>query len=79
MIIACDMDSVLNNLTEKMLEVYNSQSGKNIQIEDLTAYNFYDCLSKEDADGLIKSFKNIIILTSKAWDGERKSKFQHFL
>ena len=58
MIIACDMDSVINNLTEKMLELYNAQSGKNIQMSELTAYNFYDCLSKEDADGLIKSFKN---------------------
>ena len=58
MIIACDMDSVLNNLTEKMLEIYNAQSGKNIKMEDLTAYNFYDCLNREDADGLIKSFKN---------------------
>ena len=63
MIIACDMDSVLNNLTEKMLEIYNAQSGKNIQIEDLTAYNFYDCLRKEDADGLIRSFKNKVL-----WD-----------
>ena len=58
MIIAVDMDNVLNNLTEKMLELYNAQSGKNIQMADLTAYNFYDCLSKEDADGIIKSFKN---------------------
>lgn len=72
MIIACDMDSVLNNLTEKMLEIYNSQSGKNIQMKDLTAYNFYDCLSKEDADGLIKSFKNKALWDSLApIDGAR--------
>ena len=58
MIICCDLDNILNNLTEKTLEFYNAQSGKNIKMEDLTAYNFYDCLSKEDADGLIKLFKN---------------------
>lgn len=58
MIIACDMDNVLNNLTEKMLDIYNEHNDKNIRMEDLTAYNFYDCLSKTDADCLIKSFKN---------------------
>lgn len=58
MIIACDMDSVINNLTEKTLEVYNSQNGKNIQMSDITSYNFYDCLNKEDAEGILKLFKN---------------------
>ena len=58
MIIAVDWDSVLNNLVEKTLEVYNAQSGKNIQMSDITSYDFYDCLSKEDADGIVKLFKN---------------------
>ena len=58
MIIAVDFDNILNNLTEKVLEIYNAQSGKNIQMAELTAYNFYDCLSKDDADGIIKLFKN---------------------
>lgn len=58
MIIACDMDCVINNLIEKTLETYNTQNGKNIQISDITSYDFYDCLSKEDADGIIKLFKN---------------------
>ena len=58
MIIAIDMDCVLNNLMDKTLEIYNAQNGKNIQMSDLTSYNFYDCLNKKDADGVIKLFKN---------------------
>lgn len=57
-IIAVDMDCVLNNLMEKTLEIYNVQSGKNIQMSDLTSYNFYDCLDKKDAEGIVKLFKN---------------------
>lgn len=63
MIIAVDFDNILNNLTEKTLEVYNDQSGKTIQAENLTSYNFYDCIDKTDADGMIKLFKNKIL-----WD-----------
>lgn len=58
MIIAVDFDNVLNNLTEKTIELYNSNSGKNIQMSDITSYNFYDCIDKDDADKIIKSFKN---------------------
>ena len=57
-VIAVDMDCVLNNLMNKTLEIYNAQSGKNIQMSDLTSYNFYDCLNKKDAEGIVKLFKN---------------------
>ena len=63
MIIAIDWDNILNNFTEKILEVYNAQSGKNIKMKDLTSYDFYDCVAKEDADGIVKLFKNKAI-----WD-----------
>lgn len=63
MIIACDFDDVLNNLSERVIELYNAQSGKNIQISNITAYNFYDCLDKDDAGGMIKLFKNKLL-----WD-----------
>lgn len=63
MIIAVDMDCVLNNLMDKALEIYNAQSGKNIQMSNLTSYNLYDCLSKDDADGIIKLFKK-----KELWD-----------
>lgn len=58
MIVALDLDCVINNLMEKTLEFYNTHNNKNIQMSDLTSYNFYDCLKKEDADGIIKLFKN---------------------
>lgn len=57
MIIVCDIDNILNNLAEKVIEVYNSYSKKKIQISDITSYNFYDCLPKEDADGIVSLFK----------------------
>lgn len=57
MILVFDIDGILNNLAEKTIEVYNSRSNKNIQISDITSYNFYDCLSKEDADGIVSLFK----------------------
>lgn len=58
MIICLDWDCVLNNLMDKTLEIYNTQSGKNIQMSDLISYNFYDCLDKDDADDIVKLFKN---------------------
>ena len=57
-VIAIDMDCVINNLMDKTLEMYNKNNNKNIQMSDLTSYNFYDCLKKEDAEGIIKLFKN---------------------
>ena len=58
MIIVCDIDNILNNLAERTIEVYNSSTKKNIQLSDIISYNFYDCLSKEDADGIVSLFKN---------------------
>jgi 5'(3')-deoxyribonucleotidase len=58
MIIVCDIDNLINNLAEKTIEIYNSRNDKNIQISDIISYNFYDCLSKEDADGIVSLFKN---------------------
>ena len=63
MIIVCDIDGVLNNLTEKVLELYNSRTGKKIQQSDITAYNFSECLPKEDADGICKLFQE-----KELWD-----------
>lgn len=58
MIICVDFDNVLNNLTEKTIELYNSNSDKNIQMSDLTSYDFYSCVNKDDADKMVKLFKN---------------------
>ena len=58
MTIVCDIDCILNDLVEKTLDMYNSQSGKSIQMSDITSYNFFDCLSYEDAEGIVALFKN---------------------
>lgn len=63
MIIVCDIDGILNNLAERAIEVYNSRNNKTIQVSDITSYNFYDCLSKEDADGIVLLFKE-----KELWD-----------
>lgn len=58
MIIACDLDCILNNLMDKTLEVYNTKSGKNIKMSDLITYNLHDCLNKDDADNIVNLWKN---------------------
>lgn len=63
MIITFDIDSILNDLVPKTLTFYNTHNNKNIKMSDITTYNFYDCLPKEDADGIIALFKN-----KELWD-----------
>jgi 5'(3')-deoxyribonucleotidase len=63
MLICTDIDGVLNDLTPKVLGLYNSRTGKNIQISDITTYNFHECLPKEDADGIVTLFKE-----KELWD-----------
>lgn len=63
MTIISDIDGVLNDLVPKTLELYNSRTGKNISISDITTYNFADCLPKEDADGIVELFKE-----KELWD-----------
>jgi len=57
MIICVDIDNCLNNLGEKMLEIYNSRFNKKLQMSDLTSYNFAECMPKCDADALCSLFK----------------------
>lgn len=63
MIITFDIDGVLNDLVPKTLALYNARNDKDIKMSDITAYNFYDCLSKEDADGIVALFKE-----KELWD-----------
>lgn len=77
MIIACDVDNVLNNLTEVMLEVFNSQYGKSYTIEDLPTYKLENCLEPEEAKQMKTIFddKNIwskVRPISGAQDGLQK-------
>lgn len=66
MIIMCDIDDILNDLIPKTIAFYNAHANKNIQLEDITAYDFYDCLSPEDASGMLEVFKD-----KKLWDSLR--------
>lgn len=63
MIIMCDIDGVLNDLIPKTLEIYNAENNTNIQISDINQYNFSNCLSTEDARGIINLFKR-----KELWD-----------
>lgn len=47
MIIAVDIDNVLNNLTESVLSVYNSDSGDNLSLSDITAYHIENFVKPE--------------------------------
>ena len=57
MIICVDIDNILNDLTPKTLALYNSRTGKNIQLTDLVSYNFIECLPEEEANAIISLFK----------------------
>lgn len=63
MIIKCDIDNCLNDLTAKAITLYNARTGKNIQLSDITTYNFSDCLPQDDAKGIIELFKE-----KELWD-----------
>lgn len=64
MIIAVDIDGILNDFVPKLLKYYNALSNKNIQLEDITTYHFSECLPKEDADGIMTLFTESELLNS---------------
>lgn len=47
MLIAIDIDNTLNNLTEAILEVYNTDSGDNLSLSDITAYHIENFVKPE--------------------------------
>ena len=61
--IMVDIDGCINNLVDRALEMYNAEANKQIQVSDIVTYNFYDCLPKEDADGICELFKR-----KELWD-----------
>jgi 5'(3')-deoxyribonucleotidase len=63
MIIAVDIDNVLNDLAEKTINLYNEISGNNIQMSDITTYDFNECVPPEDADAIVELFKK-----QELWD-----------
>lgn len=63
MVICLDIDNVLNNLTEEAIKLYNYRNNKNIQMSDITTYNFFDCLSRNDAEAIVSLFNE-----EELWD-----------
>lgn len=61
--ICVDIDSVLNNLSECVLKMFNAHTGKSVQMEDLTTYDYYGCMSKDDADYMVSLFSK-----KELWD-----------
>ena len=64
MIIACDVDNVLNNLTESVLQVYNSDYNDNLKIEDIKSYGIEDYVKPE----FKKDFPSLF-LDKRVWKG----------
>lgn len=64
MIIACDVDNVLNNLTESVLKVYNSDHNDNLKIEDIKSYGIEDYVKPE----FKKDFPSLF-LDKRVWKG----------
>ena len=44
MVIACDIDGVLNNLMGVVIDVYNDRYGTDYTLNDITTYNIDNCL-----------------------------------
>ena len=64
MIIACDVDNVLNNLTESVLKVYNADHNDNLKIEDIKSYSIEDYVKPEFKKGFPSLF-----LDKRVWKG----------
>lgn len=72
--IAIDIDNILNNLMEKTIEAYNAKYGSNLDMDNFTDYDIYNCLPYNEAKKFVELFldKDLIIsLTPK--DGAQKS------
>lgn len=63
MIICVDIDNCINNLAVRTLALYNSRNGTNIQLSDITTYDFAECLSQKDASGICELFEE-----KELWD-----------
>lgn len=62
MLIGIDIDNVLNTLTEAILSVYNSDSGDNLSLSDITTYHIENFVKPE-----YKEFFYQYFLDSKVW------------
>lgn len=58
MVICCDVDQVLNNLTEATLEVFNERYGTSYTLKDMTAFNLENYLEPEEAANMRAIFNS---------------------
>lgn len=64
MIIACDVDNILNNLTESVLKVYNADHNDNLKIENIKSYGIEEYVKPE----FKKDFPSLF-LDKRVWKG----------
>ena len=70
MIIGVDVDNVVNNLTERVLQVYNSDNNDTLTINDITEYHMQDFVKPECRDNFYKYFvdervwKNVSVINN---------------
>ena len=72
MTVVCDVDDVINDLMPKTIELYNARRPSDIQevhMEDMTDYDFFDCLMSEEAVFMLSLFKE-----KELWESLRPSK-----
>ena len=68
MIISCDIDGVLNNLTECVLQLYNQESGDNLTGNDITEYSIERFVKPEYRNKISQYFLDKRIWEMLKWD-----------
>ena len=68
MIISCDIDGVLNNLTECVLQLYNQESGDNLTENDITEYSIEQFVKPEYRNKISQYFLDKRIWEMLKWD-----------
>lgn len=64
LIVACDIDGVLNNLIEHVVNIFNRKTGDELTIDDFKHYNIYQCLEYSDA----KYFEQLLLDSNSLCD-----------
>ena len=68
MIVSCDIDGVLNNLTECVLQLYNQESGDNLTESDITEYSIEKFIKPEYRNKISQYFLDKRIWEMLKWD-----------
>ena len=70
MVISCDIDGVLNNLTECVLQLYNEDSGDNLCEQDIKTYSIEQYVKSEYRNKISQYFLDSRIWEKLKWDVE---------